>query len=338
MLAVAPDAEDDSYAMKAIQWFDQRVRSLDNHNLIMAALGRSFSNGMISRIMEFTNAAKSEQFYLPSALTDTWTDLKADFRIDPQTDIEGVIINLDKLARFFKAQNNPLGLFTAVYRVVTQRVADGIKQGIFKNPEQMERLDVGFGNRYFEAINKYFDQQPATGPWQVSFDAAKLPAITNQHVFAAANAHITFDLPIVLAEVFRGQDLAVVVDDFALMNKLFDDMYDQMNDNVGRIYRPFGRVLHLIEDRFKNLERSMMKQNRDYAWQVSTELHKTEDREEQQQIIARIEAHSAALGLKVVRPPLVVQWLLKPIIDGEFGTPAQKVDVMLRTALLPGVQ
>ncbi len=337
MLKVPASDAGDSFVMEAVQWFDKGVRSLDNSNLIVAAMGRAFSHSMISRILQFTNAAKSEQFYLPSALTDEWEELTPDFRIPPLEKIDDVIFYLDKVARHFKAQNNPMGLFTAVYRVVTQRVADGIKQGLFQNPVDMERLDVGFGNRYFEALNRYFDGEKATGPWQVSFDAVKEPIVTNQHVFSAANAHITFDLPIVLAEVFKEQKLESITSDFDLMNKLFDDMYDQMNDNVGRIYRPFGRILHLIEDRFKALERSMMKKNRDYAWQVSTELHQTTNEATRQQIIARIEAHSAALGLQVVRPPLLVRWLIKPIADKEFGTPAQKIDVMLRTALLPGV-
>ena len=337
MLSVLTADADDSFVMDAVQWFDKRIRNLDNHNLMVAALGRAFSHGMIGRFMDYTNAAKSEQFYLPSALTDEWEDLTPDFRIPHLERIDDVIFYLDKVARHFRAQNNPMGLFTAVYRVVTQRVADGIKQGLFKNPYDMERLDVGFGNRYFEAINHYFDGKAATGPWQVSFDAARLPVITDQHIFAAANAHITFDLPVVLAEVFRGQDLNSITSDFALMNQLFDDMFDQMNDNVGRIFRPFGRMLHLIDSRFKEMERRMMTQNRDLAWKASTELHQTTDESEQQRIIARLEAQSAALGLKVVHPPALMRWPLQLIAKKEFGTPAQKVDVMLRTALLPRI-
>ena len=335
MLSVPAVEVDNSFIMNTVQWFDQSVRGLDDRNLLMAAMGRAFSHGMIERIMAYTNAAKSEQFYLPSALSDSWEATQPDFRIPPLEHIEDVIFYLDKVARHFRAQNNPMGLFTAVYRVVTQRVADGLKEGIFSNPAEMERLDVGFGNRYFEAINCYFDGKPATGPWQVSFDAAQLPVVTNQHIFSAANAHITFDLPIVLAEVFRGQDLNGITADFALMNQLFDDMFDQMNNNVGRIYRPFGRILRFIDTRFKNMERSMMTQNRDMAWKASTELHGTVDEAEQQRIIARLEAQSAALGLKVVRPFVLLRFLLQRIARNEFGTPAQKVDVMLRTALLP---
>ena len=337
MLKVPASDVGNSAVMEAVQWIDRSMKDTNEQHILLSAMGRAFSHSMISRILQFTNAAKSEQFYLPSALTDEWEELTPDFRIPPLEKIDDVIFYLDKLARHFKAQNNPMGLFTAVYRVVTQRVADGIKQGLFQNPVDMERLDVGFGNRYFEALNRYFDGEKATGPWQVSFDAVRESVVTNQHVFSAANAHITFDLPIVLAEVFKDQKLESIIGDFDLMNKLFDDMYDQMNDNVGRIYRPFGRILHLIEDRFKALERSMMQKNRAYAWQVSTELHQAGNEATRKQIIVRIEAHSAGLGLKVVRPPLLVRWLIKPIANNEFGTPAQKIDVMLRTALLPGV-
>ncbi len=337
MLNVAQADGDNSFIMDTVKWFDQQLRGLDNHNLIMAALGRALSHGMISRILAFTNAAKSEQFYLPSALTDEWEDLTPDFRIPHLERISDVIFYLDKVARHFKAQNNPMGLFTAVYRVVTQRVSDGIKQGLFKNPTAMERLDVGFGNRYFEALNCYFDGKPASKPWQVSFDAAQLPVMTDQHVFAAANAHITFDLPIVLAEVFRGQDLNTIQDDFALMNQLFDDMYDQMNDNVGRIFKPFGQVLNLIDTQFKDMERNMMKENRDKSWKDCIELHQSTDVAEQQQIIDRLETESAAMGQLVIHPPFMLELPVKLIAQNEFGTPAQKIDVMLRTALLPQV-
>ena len=142
-------------------------------------------------------------------------------------------------------------------------------------------------------------------------------------------------MPIVLADVFKGQELASITADFDLMNQLFDDMYDQMNDNVGRIFRPFGRVLHLIDERFKNLERTIMKKNRAYAWQISTELHQTTDEAIRQQIMARIESQSAAMGLKVVKLPLLLRGVVQLIAKKEFGTPAQKIDVMLRTALLP---
>lgn len=338
MLKVDPaDDAQESKVLEAVQWMDRSVRATNEQHVLLGAMGRAFSHGMIGRILEFTNAAKSQQFYLPSALTDEWEELNPDFRIPPLDKIDDVIYYLDKVARHFKAQNNPMGLFAAVYRVVTQRVADGIQQGLFKNPEGMERLDVGFGNRYFEALNRYFDGEKATGPWQVSFDASRLPVVTNQHVFSAANAHITFDLPIVVAEVFGQQPLESITEDFDRMNKLFDDMYDQMNDNVGRIYRPFGRVLHLIEDQFKALERSIMQKNRAYAWQVSTELHQTTDPAERQRILTRIETHSADLGLKVVKPPFLVRPLIGWIARSETGTPAQKIDVMLRTALLPGL-
>ncbi|RYE72810.1 MAG: DUF2236 domain-containing protein [Oxalobacteraceae bacterium] len=337
MLKVENVDTSDSVLMNAAQWVDRKVRETGEQNVLIGAMGRAFSHGMISRIIAFSNAAKNEQFYLPSALTDQWEELTPDFRIPPLDKIGDVIDYLDKLARHFKAQNNPMGLFAAVYRVVTQRVADGLNQGIFANPTDMERLDVGFGNRFFEALNCYFDGQPATGPWQAAFEAARLPLITNQHVFAAANAHIAFDLPIVLADLYRGRDLELIRDDFDKMNQLFDDMYDQMNDNVGRIYRPLGKSLRFIDKQFKDLERSIMKKNRAQAWKDCIALH-TASEAERGLLIRDLEARARKAGLVITQPPFPVSLLLSPIARAEVGTPAQKIDVMLRTSLLPEIQ
>lgn len=338
MMQVASPDVDDSFIMESVQWFDKNIHGLDNQHVLMAALGRAFSHGMINQFLAYSNAAKSEQFYLPSSLTDDWDAVQPDFRIPKLERIDDVIFYLDKLSRLFRAQNNPIGLFTAVYRAVTQRVADGIKQGIFENPADMERLDVGFGNRYFDALNCYFDGKPATAPWQLSFDAARQTLITDQHIFAAANAHITFDLPIVLTEVFAGQNLANITHDFDLMNQLFDDMYDQMNDSVGRIFRPFGRLLKLINTQFKTMERSIMVKNRAKSWQDCLSLQGATSDTHRQELIAMLEARSSASGMAIVKPPLLVQIPVMMIAKNEFGTPAQKIDVMLRSSLLPPVR
>ncbi|AUD03664.1 DUF5995 family protein [Spirosoma pollinicola] len=335
MLQVASPEVDDSFIMESVQWFDKNIRGLDNQHVLMAALGRAFSHGMINQFLAYSNAAKSEQFYLPSALTDDWDSIQPDFRIPKLDRINDVIFYLDKLSRLFRAQNNPIGLFTAVYRAVTQRVADGLKQGIFESPVDMERLDVGFGNRYFDAINCYFDGKPATAPWQLSFDASRRNLITNQHIFAAANAHITFDLPIVLTEVFGDKDLALITRDFDRMNGLFDDMYGQMNDNVGRIFRPLGRTLSLIDTRFKAMERSIMVKNRAKSWRDCLALQAVTNETHRQELIASLEARSVASGTKVIDLPLPFRLLISLIARNEFGTPAQKIDVMLRSSLLP---
>ena len=337
MLSVAPAEDDNSLIMKAVQWFDNSVSGLDDQHLLMAAMGRAFSSNLIGQILSFTNAAKNEQFYLPSALTDSWEATMPDFRVPPLEHIADVISYLDKVARQFRSQNNPMGYFCAVYKLVTQRVAEGLRIGLFANPAEMEQVDVAFSNRYFTAINHFFDGTKATGPWQVTIDAAQTTITTDQHIFAAANAHIAFDLPIVMAEVFADRDMDAFTADFDKMNDLFDGMFDQMNDNIGRIYKPFGlAVTHFAED-LKAKERATMQQSRAVSWQKAKQLQRAKTATERQQLIATLEAEATAAGRQITEPPALLRIPLELIAKSEFGNVANKVDIMLRTAMLPVV-
>ncbi len=337
MLEIPAADADNSLIMKAVGWFDKSVRGLDDTNLLMAAMGRAFSSELIGQILRFTNAAKNEQFYLPSALTDSWEANMPDFRVPPLEHIDEVIFYLDKVARQFRSQNNPMGYFCAVYKLVTQRVAEGLRLGIFANPAEMEQLDVAFGNRYFTAMNHFFDGEKAPGPWQVTVDAAQTTLTTNQHIFAAANAHIAFDLPIAMSDVFAGKDLAAFAADFDKMNDLFDGMFDQMNDNIGNIFRPFGLAVEHFADELKAQERATMQQNRAVSWEKAAELLRAKTDLEKKQLIDNLELESTTLGQKITQPPALLRIPLELIAKSEFGTVANKVDVMLRTAMLPVV-
>lgn len=337
MLEIPAADADNSLIMKAVGWFDKSVRGLDDTNLLMAAMGRAFSSEMIGQILRFTNAAKNEQFYLPSALTDSWEANMPDFRVPPLEHIDDVIFYLDKVARQFRSQNNPMGYFCAVYKLVTQRVAEGLKLGIFANPAEMEQLDVAFSNRYFTAMNHFFDGEKASGPWQVTVDAAQTTLTTNQHIFAAANAHIAFDLPITMSDVFAGKDLASFAGDFDKMNDLFDGMFDQMNDNIGNIFRPFGLAVEHFADELKAQERATMQQSRAVSWEKAGELLQAKTADEKKQLIDNLELESTTLGQKITQPPALLRIPLELIAKQEFGTVANKVDVMLRTAMLPVV-
>lgn len=337
MLQIAAVDTDNSFVLEAAQWLDKGIRGMNERNLLLAAVGRSLSHNMIRGFMRFSNAAKHEQFYLPSALTDDWESITPDFRIPPLDKLVDVIEYLDKLARHFRSQNNPMGLFSAVYKLVTERVAEGIRLGLFTNPAEVELVGVGFGNRYFEAINLYFDGKPAPAPWQLTFDAAQTIMATDQHIFSAANAHIAYDLPLVMADCFREKELVHFRPDFDQMNALFDDMYHQMNDNVGRIFRPFGRLLTYFSDQIVRFESGIMKKGRALAWQKSEQLHRAAGTTERARLLAELEAEATTLGNAIVHPPGLLRMPLQRIAKQEFGTAAHKIDVMLRTALLPQV-
>jgi hypothetical protein len=337
-LLSVPKADGDARIQGAVEFLGKSLPGLGERNPLLGRLSQSFSDEVIRMFLDYTNKPRAEQFYLPSALTDDWRDDLATFEIPPLTGIDDALLYFDKLTRHFKAQNNPMGLFAAVYQLVTGRVAEGIKKGLFKNNEKMEAVDVRFCTLYFTAINRYFAGQPAVAPWQVAFDAARRPLIADQHIFVACNAHIGFDLAQVVSELFPGESVHEFEPDFLKMNELFDAMYEQMNDNIGRIFRPFGTMLRYFDEKIVAFERAVMRQGREKAWESAVRLAGATSPADRARLVAQLEQDAAAMGRKLVNPPLLLRGPLAWIARSEQGTVAQKVDVMLRTALLPEVK
>jgi hypothetical protein len=98
-----------------------------------------------------------------------------------------------------------IGYFAVLYKRVTIAIRNAIDNGEFEDGARMEKLDVAFARRYFNALNAYFypdDYQGLTLPWEVSFVGDDNDEATMlQHMLTGLNAHITFDLGIVTYEI-----------------------------------------------------------------------------------------------------------------------------------------
>src|SRR3954468_12203244 len=98
----------------------------------------------------------------------------------PGDDNHGVIGSLSEFLEALEGiveravqEEDRLGYFAALYRKVTSKAAEGIRDGFFDDGPRMERLAVGFANRYLTAMERFRAGEPATRSWQVSFEAAR---------------------------------------------------------------------------------------------------------------------------------------------------------------------
>ena len=69
--------------------------------------------------------------------------------------IDEVIARLDDIIQSARAERSRLGFFATLYRNVTLKVKQGIGSGFFEDGPRMERLDVGFANRYLSALENF---------------------------------------------------------------------------------------------------------------------------------------------------------------------------------------
>jgi hypothetical protein len=95
--------------------------------------------------------------------------------------------------------------FLGTYLRTTQAIGQAIHEGVFEDPDWVERLDVVFADLYLDAYHLHLAGAPVPRPWRLAFDAPPdLQPI--RHVLLGINAHINFDLPQALLRVIAIAD------------------------------------------------------------------------------------------------------------------------------------
>lgn len=150
-------------------------------------------------------------------------------------------------------EHSKLGYFATLYRNVTVRVRDGIAAGRFEDGPRMERFDVAFANRYFEAFDRALRQEQTTQSWHVAFHAARQwsPVIL-QHLLLGMSAHINLDLAIAAAEIAPGKQLPGLKNDFFEITVLLSELVDSVQERIDRVspwFHPIDRLGRRTDER-----------------------------------------------------------------------------------------
>ncbi len=183
------------------------------------------------------------------------------------------LVALEGIVQRAVQEEDRLGYFAALYRKVTSKAAEGIRDGFFDDGSRMERLAVGFGNRYLTAVDRFRSGEPATRSWQVSFDAARTwrPLIV-QHLLLGVNAHINLDLGISAAETAPGDALPALRRDFDRVNELLSMLIRQVLVDVAEVSPAIGLLDRIGGRRDEEVIRFSVEAARTGAWRFATEL------------------------------------------------------------------
>jgi hypothetical protein len=98
--------------------------------------------------------------------------------------------------------------FHSMYLRTTRAVDEEIDRGGFEDGEWLTRWDLAFADLYVDALHADLAGEPVSGPWRVTFDAARDRTGTPplQHALFGMNAHINYDLPQALLAVISPSD------------------------------------------------------------------------------------------------------------------------------------
>lgn len=244
--------------------------------------------------------------------------------------IAEVIHGLDEVIASAHARKSRVGYFACLYRLVTEAVKRGSEQGKFDDPARMQRVDVAFANRYFDAIDRHVRGEPATRSWQVAFDAAsQWRPVVLQHLLIAMNAHINLDLGIAVARVCPGDQLQAFHDDFQKMNAVLASLILTVEDELRHIWPVLHIVHNLLRGEDDKIMSFSMKEARALAWDTAQKLAPL-GREEQQAEIEKLDRTVAELGQLVWKPgfPLNIPVILLRAFQREKSVPTV-VDILL---------
>jgi len=243
--------------------------------------------------------------------------------------------NIDDVIRFLtdimdegKADQSPIGLFSALYRQVTFGIKERIDNNKFDDGERMDRLDALFANRYFKAYEEYKNGETLSLCWDYTFkQTEKYWPVVGQHLIWGINAHVNLDLGIAAARICPGDSIHSLKSDFDQINQLLADMVDHVEADLARIW-PMLRWILKISGQIDNfLIDFSMKTARDGAWEFATKLAYMSI-EEQEALIKERDKKVLGLAKFIGNPGLVTSGLLRLIRLGERGTVADKITIL----------
>ncbi|MEN7547745.1 DUF5995 family protein [Rapidithrix thailandica] len=244
-------------------------------------------------------------------------------KITTVSSIDEVINQLDEIIQWSIKHQSRLGYFPVLYKQVTERVKQGIEQNTFEEGERMEKLDVTFANRYFEALEEYLEFNKPTRSWQVAFKASQdYWPIVIQHLLLGINAHINLDLGIAAAQTAPGAEIMNLKKDFDEINRILAEMVDEVQNKLTRIWPAMKTLDYLGGDTDEAIVNFSIHKARHEAWMAAMNLASMTE-SEQGRAIQKLDKRIARLANKVYKPGILLRLVTRIVRLREVGSPAQ---------------
>ncbi len=202
-----------------------------------------------------------------------YLSIESKFTLMQAQTINEVISELDEVIEWANRENNPTGIFASLYRVMTDKVREGLQEGYFENPERLEKLDVIFANRYLNELRNCRNGQGKSEAWKEVYRCSQNWGHSIlQYLISGINAHITFDLGIATAQVMKGESFLDIREDFIRINSVIQVLTEPLREDVVTLSPIVGIAYkRLNKGRTGYLDFSI-RMARDYAWGLATDL------------------------------------------------------------------
>lgn len=225
--------------------------------------------------------------------------------------IDQVIARMDEIVSQCQSSNSRIGYFAVLYRQVTIRIKTGIENSEFEDNPRMEKLDIFFAQRFFDAYDAYKSSEGPTKSWLCAFDTSESGGhMVLQHLLLGINAHINLDLGIATVETMKGQNILEIINDFDKINLILSELVDGVKANLSKVSPVFGFFIQFANGKDEMLLNFSIRLARDGAWKFANNYFMAENRPE---CLNQRDKAIHNLALKIVSPGRKLSWIAKII-------------------------
>ena len=257
------------------------------------------------------------------------------------TTIKDVIDALQSIIDWSIRVESRLGYFAALYKRITIAVRTAVQENAFEDGPRMERLDVAFARRYFDALNGYFHPEKYPKPtrsWRLAFDAASRPEpIIVQHMLAGVNVHIALDLGIAAQSIGPRAQLPRLREDFNRINAVLASQVNGIVADINELSPALADLYAVLADNEIFVLNEAVAGFRDGAWRFAVVLALEPSFARPPSILVR-DRQVAAQAAVVYDPPGLVgliQYVVDAIAARESRDLVHNLRVLDRIAATP---
>jgi hypothetical protein len=144
-------------------------------------------------------------------------------------------------------------IFLKCYHLMTSNMVSGLRAGRFEDAAWVSSLLEHFAAYYFDALAAW-EREPVSAPrvWQLAHQACRQPdVLVLQSLLLGVNAHINYDLVLVLVELLEGEwarlgtpSRRVRYADYCRVNTIIAETIDEVQDTV---LEPAAPLMDLVD-------------------------------------------------------------------------------------------
>lgn len=154
----------------------------------------------------------------------------------------------------WQAHGDRRAIFLDCYLRMTRQMRVALDAGEFADAAWVAHLLARFADYYFDALTTYEQNAAAPAVWQVAHDAARRSeTLTLQNLLLGVNAHINYDLVLVVAELLQPewpQSTAAQqrqrYADYTHVNAIIARTIDAVQDEIVAPGAPVLRIVDLL--------------------------------------------------------------------------------------------